>query len=255
MSLLQRLTTMETSATSASPDRWMRYFDQHGALSESWLARAAEHWAFSERLRGNLVALARPRGRILEVGCGPGYSGILLSALGFSYTGIDNEPRLTELARSLAARLGYNATFEVGDARDLSAHHGKFDLAFSSGVLEHFERHETVDLLREQARCARVVVISIPTHWTRLTGEITDERIYSIGELRSIVRDAQLVPLRSFGYGDITATQGHLILYRILPRVLLRLAQDRGYAFAIAVAGKSLSFRELNEANASDQRP
>ena len=166
--------------TKGSNDRWHQYFHDSGVFGRRWLATAVDHWTFSERLRGNLIELTPPGGRILEIGCGPGHSGLLFTSLGFKYTGVDNEARLIERARSMADRLEYDAQFEVADARDLTRYYGSFDLVFSSGVLEHFERHETVKLLQEQSKCAPVVVISIPTPWTRYTGKVTDERFYSI---------------------------------------------------------------------------
>jgi hypothetical protein len=126
----------------------------------------------------------------------------------------------------------------VADAFDLREYYDRSDLVFSCGVLEHFDREVTVQLLREQARCAPRVLIQIPTRYTAYTGEITDERIYSVGELRSIVEDAGLHVVAAFGYGDVTATPGQIWLRRLLPRALWRGLQNRGFAYSIAVLGE-----------------
>jgi len=151
---------------------------------------------------------------------------------------VDAEPSLVELARELSQRLSVPAIFELGDAFNLEQYHGKFDLVFSCGVLEHFDREVTVQLLQEQARCAPLVLIQIPTRYTAYTGEITDERIYSIEELKRIVEDAGLSMAGAFGYGDITARRFHIWSRRILPRGVWRWLQNRGFGYAMAVIGK-----------------
>jgi SAM-dependent methyltransferase len=218
-------------------ERWREYFDSHGAFDPGWLRAAVNHWGFHETLYGMIVRFCPAPARLLDIGSGPGWSGLYLSSLGYEVTGIDSEPSLVEISRLQAERLGVPIDFQVADAFDLSDYHGKFDLVFSCGVLEHFDRDVTVRLLREQALCAKKVLIQIPTKYTAYAGGITDERIYSIGELKKIVEDAGLCIESGFGYGDLGATPAHRFLRRILPRALWRLLQNRGYAYSIAVIG------------------
>jgi SAM-dependent methyltransferase len=218
-------------------DRWVDYFERQGGLDSDWLATAITHWGFHKILYGMIRRHCSPPARILDVGCGPGWSDMYLASVGYSVTGIDNEPRLVQHARDVAARSFVPAVFERADAFDLDAFHGHFDLVYSCGVLEHFDREVTVELLREQAKCAPQVLIQIPTKYTALTGEITDERIYSMVELKEIVRDAGLVIEAAFGYGDITVTPMQIWLRRLLPRAIWRWLQNQGYAYSIAVLG------------------
>jgi SAM-dependent methyltransferase len=220
-------------------ERWKEYFDGHKAFDANWLQSAVPHWGFHETLYGNIQRYCPRGGRILDVGCGPGWSSMYLAAQGYASTGIDNESSLVELARSQASRLGSSATFEVANAFDLSAYYGKFDLAFSCGVLEHFDRETTVQLLVEQAKCAKQVIIQIPTRYTTYAGGITDERIYSVGELAKIVKDSGMAVESTFGYGELSATPMHRLLRLGLPRALWRIAQNAGYAYAIAAVGRS----------------
>lgn len=221
-------------------ERWREYFQGHGAFHEHWLKTAVPHWGFHETLYGMIQRHCPTGGRIMDVGCGPGWSSMYLAAQGYRAMGVDNEPSLVELARQQAAKLDSGASFELADAFDLSRFHGQFDLAYSCGVLEHFDRAVTVELLQEQARCAERVLIQIPTRYTIYTGGITDERIYSVDELAAIVRDAGMTVEAKFGYGELNATRTHQLLRQLLPRAAWRVLQNRGYAYAMAVIGRRI---------------
>jgi SAM-dependent methyltransferase len=220
-------------------ERWNDYFARQGALESGWLSTAVDSWKFNENLFGKILVHCPRPARLLDVGCGPAWSSLYLASLGYEVTGVDNEPRLLEFARLTSERLGVRLRVELADAFNLQRFYGKYDLAFSCGVLEHFDRNVTVRLLREQARCASKVLIQIPSKYTSLTGQITDERIYSMLELRRIVREAGLEVLESFGFGDVTVTRGQIWCRRLMPRGVYRAMQNMGYAFAIAVVGQS----------------
>ena len=218
-------------------ERWKNYFDAHGAFDQNWLGTAVAHWGFHETLYGMIARHCPAPARILNVGSGPGWSELYLASIGYDVTGIDNEPALVELARARASLIGVPAKFEVADAFDLSAFEGEFDLVFSCGVLEHFDRDVTIKLLKEQAVCAPYVMIEIPTKYTAYSGGITDERIYTVNQLVKIVEESGLRVVAKFGYGDLAATSIHVFLRRFLPRAVLRWLQNRGFAYSIAVIG------------------
>jgi SAM-dependent methyltransferase len=220
-------------------ERWRNFFDGYGAFEEDWLKSSVLHWGFHESLYGNIIRTCPPPAKIIDIGCGPGWSAIYLSSLGYDVVGLDNEASLVELATRNAERLGSNARFVCGDAFDLSRLNECFDLAYSCGVLEHFEREVTIELLRQQSAHAKHVLIQIPSRYTAYTGQITDERIYSIAELRRIVVDAGLILEKSFGYGELNVTLVHRGLRQILPRAAWRILQNLGYCYSLAVIGKS----------------
>lgn len=238
--LVVRVTQTEwvkTTLKEIMSERWQSYFEAHGAFENNWLSTAVMHWGFHETLYGMIGRYCEKPGRILDIGSGPGWSEFYLSSMGYAVTGIDNEPKLVELAKRRAELLGVSAKFEVADAFDLTAYQAKFDLAFSCGVLEHFDREVTIKLLKEQALCAKYVLIQIPTRHTAHTGIVTDERFYSISELANIVEESGMEVVARFGYGDLTATKTQVFLRRILPRAILRWLQNRGFAYSIAVIG------------------
>ncbi len=219
-------------------DRWLDYFAKQGAFQNGWLRAAVTHWGFHEVLYGTIQRHCPPPARVLDVGCGPGWSDCYLAAAGYTVSGIDNEPRLVANAKELAQRLRVNVEFAVGDAFDLSAYHNRFDLAYSCGVLEHFDRNVTIQLLQEQAKCAPLVLIQVPTRYTSYTGPVTDERIYTMRELKEIVKAAGLSVVTAVGYGDVTVTSVQIWARRMLPRAVWRWLQNQGVlAYSMAVLG------------------
>jgi len=219
-------------------DRWLEYFRNSGALDRDWLKVAVSHWHYNHPLYQQIIKFLKPGSKILDIGCGHGFSDIYLASRGYKVVGVDNDERIVAVASEFAARVESLAEFAKADAFDLKPFHGEFDLAYSCGVLEHFDREVTIRLLREQERCASMVLIEIPTKYTAYTGEITDERIYSIGELKRIVEAAGLEVVASFGYGDVCATRSQIWFKRLMPYGLYRWLQNRGFAYGIAVIGK-----------------
>ncbi len=219
-------------------ERWQQYFKgaTHG---RSALKYAVTHWNYNMPLYQEIKRYVQPPARVLEVGCGLGYSTVYLQECGYRGVGVDNDADIVRAARENARRLDSAAEFEVADARDLAQFRSSFDLAFSVGVVEHVERGETVGMLREQAGAAKYVITVIPTPFTRHAAPVTDERFYSVTGFRRLYRDAGVRPLRSFGYGDIPVPP-HVWIKRLLPYGLWRVLQNRfAYAMGIGLVGAS----------------
>lgn len=91
------------------------------------------------------AALARLRNsarlsgaRALDVGCAYGGFLVALARAGAVPAGIDLNPGLLELARTLLAEQGIEARVELHDATlDRADFHGAFDLVLANGVVEH----------------------------------------------------------------------------------------------------------------------
>lgn len=220
-------------------ERWKNYFIREKAFGKEWLSTAVSHWGFHENLYGMILKYCPTGSKLLDVGCGPGWSDIYLSSLGYSVTGIDNEAALIDLAKVQNSRFETDVEFKICDAFDLSKLENRYEMSFSCGVLEHFDRDVTVALLKEQAKYSNYVLIQIPTSYTKYSGGITDERIYTISELSKIVQDAGMDVVAKFGYGDICVNKIHKMIRLLLPRFIYRLIQNMGFSFAIAVIGKT----------------
>jgi len=218
--------------------RWDDFTLRH-TNSGDWAAWLGDSWSFHLPLLARMMEIAPRGGRILEVGAGGGPSLLWLAARGYECVGIDYRAEVVAAARRNADRLGLDIRVEVGDAFDLSDH-GGFDVVFSLGMIEHWERHESVRALQEQARAGRHVIAVIPTLNTRFTATITDERFYSPRELRAMFEEAGLTDIRSFAYG-IAPTRSARISSLALPHAAFRLMQNTTGWTAMGQAAIGLS--------------
>jgi SAM-dependent methyltransferase len=160
-------------------------------------------------------------GRVLDVGCGAGIFTALLAHHGFQAVGIDEDPDIVAYAREMIDYFRSPAQVEQGSAFDLSRYHGRFDLVYSLGVVEHYDSEVTVRLIQEQARCARLVVVAVPTRYTRYAAPVTDERLYRRRQVVALVRRAGARVRESFVYGEVP-TRVARNLERCLPGVVYR---------------------------------
>jgi cyclopropane fatty-acyl-phospholipid synthase-like methyltransferase len=127
--------------------------------------RRTSRWAIIlDRLVSNFGAL---RGlRTIELGSGRGDLSVLLAQSGAEVTLLDTSERALDQARKRFDRLRLSARFECGDlftppVRLL----GSFDVALSSGVIEHFEHDVRTQAFRAHADVLNqrgLGIISVP---------------------------------------------------------------------------------------------
>ena len=82
-------------------------------------------------------------GRVLDVGCGPGFLTFWMAARAEHVTGLDISPAMLRIAAARRRALGAgNADFAVGDAESLPFRPGTFDVVVSDATLHdtHMER-------------------------------------------------------------------------------------------------------------------
>lgn len=217
--------------------RWREYLGREKGKYRGVLECAASHWVYHEPLFLRIRKAAPPPARILNVGCGWGFSDIYLQGCGYEVTGVDSDDAIIEEAKSHAQHFHSDAVFRKADAFDLSEFHGGYDLVFSAGLVEHFDRDDAVKLIREQANCASRVLVLIPTRFTKYAGTVTDERPYGLRHLRGMVEAAGLRVTSSFGYGDVTSPLHNAIRYA-LPYGVYRVLQGHfSYAMQIGCVG------------------
>ena len=88
-----------------------------------------------------------PKGSsLIELGCGSALLAILLSSMGYEVMGIDNDPRVIEIAKRDNERLGGHVKIELMDLFEAPRRIGRvFDLAYCYGVIEHFRGEKLLE--------------------------------------------------------------------------------------------------------------
>jgi SAM-dependent methyltransferase/uncharacterized protein YbaR (Trm112 family) len=97
-------------------------------------------------------APTRPGDVLLDIGCHWGRWCFSAARAGYTVVGLDPSLRGVRAARRVAAQLGLEGQFVVGDARFLPFRLGAFDVAFSYSVLQHFANSDVVACLAEVQR-------------------------------------------------------------------------------------------------------
>lgn len=173
---------------------WQAHF--HEGIGGDVFKYARDRWAYNQPI-WQTIQRRHPRGaRILEFGTGTGIYAALLSRFGYDITGVDVSAEMVSMACENARLLGAGQIrFEQADILDLRDYHGRFDLAYSCGVVEHFHDSDAVRVLREARRCAPEVFVLVPSShaWdaTNPKPKGIFER-YTVRRLHDVVRRAGL---------------------------------------------------------------
>lgn len=126
--------------------------------------------------------------KILEIGVGSGSMSILLSHLGFTVTGADNNEIVLKNASKLSEKLNGNVEFVKADAYNLFEKFRSeyFDIIFSQGFFEHFDDENIEKLILEQLKVGKAIFISIPSNFYPKK-DMGDERLMSVNEWKNIL--------------------------------------------------------------------
>ncbi len=151
------------------------------------------------RLHGRFMAEITTRaagGRVLEVGVGTGAFIAALARAKVDVAGIDADAGLVARANALLGR----GRVRAADAFCLPYPAGKFAVAYSQGLLEHYGDAQIGELLREQLRVAACVVASVPTDlWTGPA--FPPERRLGVAEWRRLFEAAGQATVYSYWEG------------------------------------------------------
>ena len=121
----------ENNAKEYIRDYWQERADDFAELRRKEL-KSPKHRLWEEEIKEKLKG--RPKGRVLDVGCGGGFFSILLAQAGYDVTGIDLTPAMIEKATLLAKESGAEAAFAVMDAEALDFPEGSFDVVIARNV-------------------------------------------------------------------------------------------------------------------------
>lgn len=143
----------ETSLLTERQERERAYYDQYVELRgpqdvsfapvEGHERRPWNPYWYIHELVGQWVAPGRC---LLDYGCGPGLTSVLLARQGFDVHGFDISPGNVQRANALAARYGLSdrAHFTVETAERLSYPRDMFDVVVGLDILHHVEIGQTI---------------------------------------------------------------------------------------------------------------
>ena len=165
------MTTQTLSSPSVAPPTavWDRLWHHapSDARDDALLDRERRNPRWTMILRRLKAAFGATDGlHTIELGSGRGDLSTLLAEHGASVTLLDTSYLALNQARRRFDRLGLHATYERGDLFDVGvAQCGRFDVALSSGVIEHFrgdDRSRAVRAHYDVLRRGGLAVISVP---------------------------------------------------------------------------------------------
>jgi ubiquinone/menaquinone biosynthesis C-methylase UbiE len=206
-----------------------RQVDWGGVLASSATTILQRHWS---RMCWRSFRRFIPKNcRALEIGCGTGRLINQASKhLGVEGVGVDNNINALEYARTLGQVLGTRCMLVQGSGFQLPFADNTFDLVFSEGVIEHFSRQMTDQMVKEHVRVAKpagLVIVSVPNllnlpltyHKWRVGDKYAayPERSYSIWGLAKVLKRQGLSLLAYEGFAPGAALEwyfpGHLRLH------------------------------------------
>jgi SAM-dependent methyltransferase len=202
-----------------------------------------DSWSYQAPTVGYLRTFCPPPARVISIGCGIGLLDILLAGFGYQVTSIDSDPGVVESARVLSRELGLEREIDQADAFDLGAYHGRFDVAYSGGLLEHWNGTRTAELLSQHARCAPLVVVEVPTKHTmklpeKLPEIYVDMKLFRPREFTARVRAAGLEVMKVYPVGSVPGRRREVLENLVPPALFRRLQLLAGYSMGIGVVAR-----------------
>lgn len=116
-----------------------------------------------EATLATVAAHLQGSGRILDVGCGAGFTALALADMGYQVSGIDLAPKMIERAQHEAGLRGLNIDFRVSGAESLPYEAAGFDAVIALGLMGNLREDQPT--LREMYRVLKpggLLVLSMP---------------------------------------------------------------------------------------------
>jgi len=151
---------MRTNNLTYQKDEWQNIWTRRGWLTLIVnIGRSTYNWFFRRYLR----KFISKNTRFLEVGCGTSTLTLSLAGEMKELVGVDITESAIELSSKHARDLEVeNSRFELGDCLNLP-YENEFDVVWSQGLMEHFERPEVVAAEHYKAtKPGGITLISVP---------------------------------------------------------------------------------------------
>lgn len=185
---------------------WETFWDEKQDTDEVYsnAGRVLRHLSRVTDLKGK---------RVLEIGAGTGRDSFPLVEHGADVYQLDYAENSLKILKRLADESNLPVGIVGGDTFRLPFRDATFDIVFHQGLLEHFRKPVAVKLLRENIRILKpegLLLVDVPQRWHSYTVAkhlliAVDkwfagwERSFSIGELRSVLRNEGLTPVYAYG--------------------------------------------------------
>lgn len=147
MHFLERIIALR----SESLETWKEHWEKTASANDSY----KDAFFLMDQIKTeHLLPLLPKKGkRTLEVGAGSGRLSMFLALKGFETHCLDYSAEALDYAESCFKTVGAKGKFVEGKAEDLPFKDGAFDIAFSTGLLEHFE--DPMPIIFEMVRVLR----------------------------------------------------------------------------------------------------
>jgi ubiquinone/menaquinone biosynthesis C-methylase UbiE len=102
--------------------------------------------------------------KILDIGCGFGYSSVSLSYLGYDVVALDNNEEVINIIKKNAKNFGKNMKIVKGNIFEINKlfKPDSFDASISGGLLEHFNIRDIRRIVKKQLLLASIVIADMP---------------------------------------------------------------------------------------------
>ena len=89
----------------------------------------------------DLIRSAYPTGKLLDIGCGPGWTSVLLATAGYHVTAVDVAPAMIDILQAQAQQRSVAVDCVVADASQLELPAQDYDVALFFDALHHFPNY------------------------------------------------------------------------------------------------------------------
>jgi len=175
---------------------WNRYFQDEG-IQQLPQYIYGYYWPRAQTINHLIKHLPR-EGTIVELGAGMSLMMMLLSSRGYKTMAIDNNPEVVRLANDLNQRLGAGVQIHEADLFSAPRLFPKCDLAYSEGVIEHYQGSELDEAVQAHKKLGRKVVLVVPSIHAL---KAADQEGYTYSKLRKVCERNGLRVIDAFGYG------------------------------------------------------
>jgi 2-polyprenyl-3-methyl-5-hydroxy-6-metoxy-1,4-benzoquinol methylase len=192
---------LEAHKQAEIESRTAQFMAGEGSKPFGWPAAHFVEWAtVTEMIR----RVGLPAGaRVLDVGCGTGWTSLFLAEAGFAALGVDLVPANIEVARRRAERWSSGARFAVADMETLDLD-GSFDAALLFDALHHVRRQaETLRRIGRLVEPGGWLLLAEPTWLHRFSPEARRTRRERGWLERGLTVRGLRADLRAAGFGEV----------------------------------------------------